>query len=239
MADKDEFLEENVEEKVEEKEEGEAEEEKAEERIKVGEEEYTQEELDRLVKLGKIGVEAEEKFDTKIDRIWPEFTTKSQKLKELEGQINKREEEATQAKVAEGKELSPDEQRTIYRDEARKLGLVLDDDFDKMYAQRRAAERLTEDTEDTVLEANEKYGFKTNVKELLEHMAETGIRSPEKALKDKFEPQIDKWKEEELAKKKGTGLVTEESSTAGGKEPKPVKITRDNLGEQLKEALGQ
>ena len=83
MAKKDEFLEkEDVEENPEETTEEPAAEKEA-EKVKLGEEEYTKEELDRFVKLGKIGVEAEEKFDTKIDKVWPEFTKTRQELKEL------------------------------------------------------------------------------------------------------------------------------------------------------------
>jgi len=54
---------------------------------KFGEEEYTQEQLEELVNFGKLAKEAEEKYDTKIDRVYPEFTKKSQKLKEYEQRI--------------------------------------------------------------------------------------------------------------------------------------------------------
>ena len=186
MADKD-FFDKDVAEENQEETEGKAQEKETEEKIKVGDDEFSKDELRELVGLGKIGKEAEEKYQTKIDKVWPEFTKKSQKLKELEEQISKREEEETRTKVTEGRELSADEQRKIAREEAKKLGILLDDDFDNMYAQRRAAERLTEDTDDVVSDAVDKYGIKTSTKELLEHMAETGIRNPERALKDKFE----------------------------------------------------
>ena len=234
MADKkDEFLDENVEEKPEEI----VEKEETPEKIKVGEEEYTQEELDRLVKLGKIGVEAEDKYDTKIDRIWPDYTTKSQELKELKEQKTKREEEEGRAKLAEGKELSPEEQRKIAREEAGKLGLITDTDFDKRYAMMRAGERLMEDAEDVALDGMEKYGIKTTGREVVEYMAETGIRNPDDAFQLKFKDPIRKWEESELGKKKGEGLVTEQSSTAGAKVPKEQIVTRDNLGEHVAEVL--
>lgn len=243
MSDKkDEFLEEESskeegEEKKEEEEQTEGEE--APEKIKVGEEEYTQEELDRLVKLGKIGVEAEEKYDTKIDRIWPEFTTKSQKLKELEQRIETRETEEIKAK--EGKELTEEEQKKIARAEAKKLGIVLDEDlqdfFDKRYSLLRTAEQLRDDSEDVALDGFEKYGIKTTGRELLEYMQERGIRNPDDAFELKFKSQIKSWEEKELAKQKGTGLITEESSTAGAKEPTETKATRETLKEHIAEAL--
>ncbi len=236
MADKkDEFLEEaEVEETSEEEETAEEEVKK----IKIGDEEYTEDELKELVSLGKIGKEAEEKYQTKIDRVWPEFTKKSQRLKELEEKIAKREEEVAKTKLAVGQELSPEEQRRIAREEARKLGILLDEDFDRLYQERRQAERLIEEAEDMVLEAQEKYGIKTTVKELLEHMAKPeSPKNVEKAFKDMFEEQIEAWKEKQLAKRKGAELVTETASTAGAKEPKKPKLTRENIREAVAEAL--
>jgi hypothetical protein len=230
----------NVAEKGEEKAESKesAEEKKALEKIKVGDKEYTPEELERRVRLGEIGVEAEEKYDTKLDRVYPEFTRKSQELKELQKQIDERQEEEAKKKAEKGEELSPEEQKKLIVEEAKKFGLVTKEDFAELFSNFRAAEKLTEDAQDVVLDAQEKYGIETTVKEILEHMRETGIRSPEKALKDKFEEQIDKWKEEQLGKKKGSTLVTEKTSTAGSKEAKEEPITAENYEKALDEALG-
>jgi len=234
MAD-NEFLKEDVEEENKE-EEAEGSEEKEVAKVKVGDEEFDQDELKELVGLGKIGKEAEEKFDTKIDKVWPEFTKSRQELKELKEAAAKREEEVTQTKLTEGKQLSPEEQIKVAQEEARRLDLVLTPDLEKKIDERyqmlRAGEKIKDDAEAMVSEAQEKYGIKTSVKSILEHMAKP--ESPKhvgKAFKDMFEPQIDKWKEEQLSKKKGAGLLTEDTSTAGGKEPKQVKITRENVKE--------
>ncbi len=237
MADKNEFLEDNVEEKVEQEEEV-AEEEAAKEKIKVGDDEYSEEELNTLVSLGKIGREAEEKYDTKLDKVWPEYTKTRQEIKTLKEEVAKKEEAVIESKLAEEKALSPEEQRIVARQEAKKLGLLLDDDFDERYAQRRAAERITEDTKEAVTGAAEKYGIKTTAEEVLRHMTKPeSPKVPEKAIKDMFETQIDKWKEDQLSQRKGTGLVTEGASAAGGKEPEEPKITRDNIDKALSEAL--
>lgn len=76
-------------------------------------------------------------------------------------------------------------QRKAAREEAKKLGIMLDEDFEKHYTSRRNAERLIEDTDLTVSRA-EGMGVKTNTKELLEHMQETNIQNPDKAFEDKF-----------------------------------------------------
>ena len=73
--------------------------------------------------------------------------------------------------------------------------------------------------------------------ELVEHMAQTGIRNPQKAYNDKFEPEIDKWKQSKLDSVKKPGMVTEEESTAGSKQPPKVALTKDNLGDHLEEVL--
>jgi len=44
---------------------------------KFGEEEYTKEQLEELVSFGKLAKEAEERYNTKIDRVYPEFTKKN------------------------------------------------------------------------------------------------------------------------------------------------------------------
>ena len=66
MADTDFF--DKPEEKVDEPKEEEKQEEA---KVKVGEKEYTQDELSKLVGLGEIGAEAEEKFNVKLDKVWP------------------------------------------------------------------------------------------------------------------------------------------------------------------------
>jgi len=207
------------------------------EKIKIGDDEYSQEELDKLVSLGKIGVEAEEKYKTKIDRVWPEFTKSRQEIKDLQSKMADMEKVEVRAKEDAGEPLSDEELRIKAREEAKKLGLMLDDDFDEMYAKRRGAEKLIEDADLAVENANEKYGVKTDTEALLKHMQETGIRKPDIAIKDMFEEQIDKWKEQELNKKKGSGLVTETASTAGSKTPKEAKTTKGTLSKHIREAL--
>jgi hypothetical protein len=56
-------------------------------KIKVGEKEYTQDELNTLVGLGQIAQEVETRYNTKIDRVYPEFTKSQQKLKTYESEI--------------------------------------------------------------------------------------------------------------------------------------------------------
>ncbi len=211
-------------------------------KIKLGEEEYTQEDLQRLVGLGKIAVEAEDKYNTKIDRVWPDYTKKSQRLVELEqeneGLKRERSEPQPQSTFSE---LTED-QRVLARRQLKELlggEPMTQSGFDSLYTQRRAAEKLLEEADTVVDQMSDEGKPKTTVEDLVKHMSETGIRNPAKAYKDMFEDELDKLKEAKLAQLKQPGLVTQTFSTAGAKQPESVKVTRDNLQALLRQSLGQ
>src|SRR4030043_1617793 len=96
------------------------------EKIKLGEEEYTQDELNSLVGLGKIAKEAEDKYNVKVEGIWPKF---QQTINE-NVEFRKREEEAEKAgqeeeitkKAEEGAELTEAEQLELAKTKLKELG---------------------------------------------------------------------------------------------------------------------
>jgi hypothetical protein len=53
-----------------------------------------------------------------------------------------------------------------------------------------------------------------------------------------FETELDQWKEAQLKKAKPSTFTTQTQSTAGSKQPAPVRPNRNNLGEMLSSALG-
>jgi hypothetical protein len=212
------------------------------EKIKVGEEEFTQEELSSLVGLGKLGREMEEKYNTKIDRVWPEYTKTTQELKALKEEKERLEAERVSQKANTGAELTDEEVAKQAREQARKIGLALSEDVETKVSQKvmevLAARDLLNDCKDFEGELNGKDGrpaFKTQ--EVLKHMDETGIKNPEKAYKDLYEKELDAWKEQQIKKAKPSGLVTEGASAAGGKEPREVKPTAENLDQLVRDAL--
>jgi len=213
------------------------------EKIKVGEKEYTQEELSKVVGLGELGQEMETKYNTKIDKVWPEYTRTTQELKALKEEKARAESERLNQRQNQGEQLSDDEIARQARDQARKLGLVTKEDLetyiDTRVSQREEARELLNDCKNYEQEFSGKDGrpaFKTQ--EILEYMDETGIKNPEKAYKVKYEEQIDSWKEQQIKKAKPSGLYTEESSAAGNKEPREIRPTRDNLDQLVRDALG-
>jgi len=223
-----------------------------EEMVKVGDNEYTQEELSRLVELGGMAQEAEEKYNTKLDRVYPEFTKKSQKVKEYEQKL-----EELEAKIQEGQSQperppqGPYDEKAVAeaKQAAKALGLVTDEDFDAYldkhfrtrYAVERQAEKLVDDTKRLEKELDGKDGRPAfDAEEILMYMQENpGFTDPMKAYKDKYEEQIDAWKEKKYAEKKRPATYTQSASSAGRKTPAPVKITKDNLQSAIREQLGQ
>jgi len=210
-------------------------------KIKVGEEEYSQDELNRLVDLGKIGVEAEEKHNTKIDKIWPDFTKDRQELiglREEKAKWGEQQEAKVEAKAEAGEQLSPEEQKKVVINQAKELGIVTKEDFNALWAQQRAGERLLDSCKSLEKDLDGKDGkpaFKTE--DILSHMQETGIRNPQDAYDLKFKPELAKWRDDKLAGAKPDGMVSESSSSAGGKEPPKVKVTKENFEEAVRESL--
>lgn len=217
-------------------------EEKQDDKIKLGNDEYTQEELSKLVGIGKVGLEAQEKYKTDITKVWPEYTKKSQKLAEYEEKLKEYEEKDKQAlteKVNQGEQLSPEEIRKQALAQADDLGLIHKGNITQFVNQVLSAKDLIHETEQIVDEARKDGKPETTVDDLLRHMDETGIKSPSKAYKDMYEDELDKWKEQQMGKIKQPGFVTESSSTAGAKQPELRRPTNDNLREMLSSVLNR
>ena len=208
------------------------------EKVKVGEKEYTQEELSRVVGLGEIGLEAESKYNVKIDRIWPNHQQTINEKKALEERIVELETKQVQVKSEAGQELTPEEFNQKARAEAKNIGLITTDDVNNYIDNRLAARDLQDDVQAVIELAKEEGKPTIGEEELVEHMTQTGIRNPQKAYNDRFEPEIDKWKQSKLDSVKKPGMVTEDTSTAGAKNPpERVAINKENFHAQLDEVL--
>jgi hypothetical protein len=214
---------------------------KAPEKIKLGDAEYSESELNDLVGLGKLAKEAETKYNTKLDRVWPEYGKSQSKVKELEAQL---EELKTKKVESQQTDLTPDAISQA-REAAKKIGIVTEDRFDDYldsrfrtrYLQERSAEKMVESCQGFEEKIDGKDGrpaFKTE--EILNHMANTGFRDPQKAYKDLYEKEIDVWKEKQYESMKKPGFPTQEESFVA-KQPTTQKITDANLRAALEESL--
>lgn len=214
--------------------------------IKVGEKEYSPEQLQQLVQLGEIGREMEEKWNTKIDRVYPEFSKAKNDLKTMEEEVTRLRTPAPQAPAADdGMGLSEDDIAKA-RKEARKIGIVTDDAFDEFmgnkfreyFVRERAIEKTMENLDRLEGEISGEDGRPKFVKEdILRFMQETGVNNPEQAYKLKHEKEIDAWRSKQIMDAKREGVYSESASSAGGKTPPAVKVTRDNLSSLVSEQL--
>jgi hypothetical protein len=215
--------------------------------IKIGETEYTTSELESLIADGQFKRDIESKQNTKIDKVFGEYTKLTQdksnweaerseylRLKEEKENANKPQQDFDEATIQAA------------QNEARKLGLYtkteveqyFNETFPKQYAQQRAADKLLEGMEGLEKEITGSDGRpKFVLDEILQHMRDTGIKDPNRAYKDKYETELDSWKEKKLSGAKREGIFSEQGSTAGGKQPTEVRPTRANVGQLVREAL--
>lgn len=209
-----------------------------EEKVKVGDKEYTQEELSRVVGLGELGVELEEKWNTKIDRLYPEFTKATQEREELRTKVEEYEAKPIAPAATSLGELTEEDKVTARKQLTELLGgePLTKEQAANLYQSQRAGESMLEETQKVVGEVKEKYGIETTVEDVLNYMSQpTNAKDPNKAVKDMFEPQIDTWKEQQFAKIKSNGIQTIEGSSAGGKQPEAPKLSDiDSLRGALK-----
>lgn len=205
--------------------------------ITLGDKEYSQEELSKLVGLGETASELESKWNTKIDRLYPEYTKSTQELAELRKEKEAQEAAQLNQKVEAGEQLSPEELKKRAQAEADSLGILTEANAMQFFARYRASEKMGEEVLSTIA-ANKAEGKpETDQETLLRHMEVTGIKIPQKAYNDLFEKEIDDWKQTKLDSIKKPGMVTDASSNAGSHNPSAVRPTRENLDQLLNEAL--
>jgi len=212
------------------------------EKVKIGETEYEPEELKGMVDIADKFKEFSEKSGTDIDGFTKSWARRGDEIGKLKKELEESKTQKTEEKVTTGEELTEEEQISRAQTEAQRLGLVtessLSDWFEKKASEREQGKQLLSDCEDLSGKIDGKDGrpaFKT--KDILEHMSSSGVRNPQDAYDLKYKSELLKWRDDKLSGKKPAGLTTEESSSAGGKEPPKVKITTDNLSKFVREEL--
>jgi hypothetical protein len=178
------------------------------EKIKIGEVEYEPKELESFIEKGKKVDEYQKKYNTDFDKAWSSYGKTTQENKALKEQLEQLQSQTQQRQSTQTGDLS-DEQIQQAREQAKKIGIVTQGDLDAWYQSRRSAEKLLEECKGYEGEISGDDGRpKFNSEEILNHMADTGIKNPLKAYKDKYETELDSWKQKELNKEKGSSLPT-------------------------------
>src|SRR3990167_5198723 len=80
------------------------------EKIKIGDDEFTLDEVKDLISKGKFAKEIEEKQNVKLDKVWPGHQELSNKVRDYEKEIENLKQAKTATKVEEGVELTEAEQ---------------------------------------------------------------------------------------------------------------------------------
>ena len=217
------------------------------EKITIGDQEFGQEELEELVGLGRIGKEAQEKFNTSIDKVYPAYTKATQRVKELEGSATELEE--LKAKIAQQQEapsaFTPEAKEAAKKQLTELMGgaPMTEAQFDEKYEARRArdknVETLLTGVENVMADIKAEGKPEVEKDALLEYMKVNDYRNPATAYKEMKDEELDIWRSTKITDAKRPGLHTVTTSQPGGKQPPKVDITLDNLGKLTREALGQ
>ena len=210
------------------------------EKIKVGEREFTQEELDRRIGLSDIALEAEEKYNRPISKFWPEYTKQNQELTNLQ----KENEQLKQTRFTPQTTIDPTDEEKVasqVKETLGKYGYAPMKDVEER-ARAIASEvvsgyKMLEDVNKVVAKEAADGNPQISSEDLLAYMQEKNNNDPEFSYKMKFEKELDSIKEKKLAGIKGTPLVTDAVSTAGAKVPNKIKVTRDNFQQVLNEYM--
>jgi hypothetical protein len=204
-------------------------------KVSIGDEEYSLEEAQRLVSLGKIGVEAEEKFNTKLDKVWPEFSKTKNDYKELEKRME--ELEGSKAEVGDTAEAGAGTDIEQAKRLLKEWGFVSEKDVQGLWKQYDAGKEFLAKANSLESKYDGSDGRpKADAQNILEYMRDTGIQDPETAYKVKYEDELDKWRETKLGQAKKSGLTTESAATTG-KAPERKSINIGNLGAAIAESL--
>ncbi len=208
------------------------------EKIKLGDREFTQDELLQKVGLADQVSELEGKYNTKLDRVWPEYGRSQNELKEARSKLAEYEQQKQS-----GAPVDPTQAQEAIK-AARSLGILTKEDgvvtkaeFRQLLQEERETEKLLDTVRGYEKDIDGKDGRpKFSAVEVLEHMRDTGIKDPMRAYKDRYETQLDSWKQSEIGRAKSKGMYTTTGSQ-GNKQPVDIKPTTANLHELVSEAL--
>jgi hypothetical protein len=208
--------------------------------IEVAGEKYSQADLEKMVGLAKTA-EVIERNHGKLEQVASDYGRRADEIGRLKKENEELKNRTLQTK-SETQSLSLEEQRQLAQRQAKDLGLMTDQEFDQKfqekYVQQRSAEKLLEDINNIIDDAQETGKPKPTTEAILKYMQDTGFRNPEKAYKDMYEKELAAWNEQKMSQVKPNTMFSTSQSVAGGKNPAEVKITKDNLSALVAEALG-
>lgn len=219
--------------------------------IVINGQEYSPEDAQSLIELGNRTRENEQKWNTSLDKVWPEYGRLSTERANWEKEKANYESQLAQfqQKKDAGTETTVDVQQA--KEAARKLGLILNEDLDKAgyikkddldkylsERDRKVAEvkAINEEADKYEKEINGEDGRpKFNKKMVLAWAHSYGIPNLMDAYKDMHKDELTVWEQSQIEAKKGASLKTLKPS--GKKEFKETKVDDNNVKQALHEAM--
>lgn len=222
-------------------------------KIKLGDQEFSTDELQDLIGAGRKLKEIEEKQGQPVEDILTSWGRRGETIGELKKEAEQAKllrEENERLKNPPSKEVIDQEQvkKEVY-EEMKALGYAPKDEllkeFNELYNRNRDGERLLSQVKKVSREAKTDGKPEVTPEKLLEFMADpSNPKDPQKAYNVMFEKELDEWKTERINKSKGSSILTETKSSAGGKEFTPKRPgsreeLRSSLTDQLYGGSGQ
>ncbi len=210
------------------------------EQIIINGQEFSSEDASRYIDLGRKYSEMESKLNTSLDKVYPEYTKATQRLKELE---TDNAEKARLLEELQTKKPAIPEDRAQAIKAAREMGLADQDylkekgymtraEMDSYYTEKQNQQKLVENVlnqADTLAKeidgSDGRAAF--NKKAVLAYAAQYQISDLKEAYEEMYEPNNKAWKDAQIAKASRPGLTT--LKPGGTKQPVKTKVSDDNF----------
>lgn len=219
--------------------------------IVINGQEYSPEEAQDFIETGRKAREYEQKWNVKLDSVWPEYGKTRESLKSLEQERDAARAELDEFKAKQQAQVETPADVQAAKEAARKLGLVLNEDLgkegyvkttdlDEWYAKKtqeqEAVKSVLAEADKLASEINATgVPVKFNKKAVLAYASAYGKTDLREAYEEMNAEELAPWKEAQLASKKGSSLRT--LGTGGKKAPEDVRVTNDNVRDLLHETL--
>lgn len=213
--------------------------------VKLGDTEFTSQELEDLVGAGRKLKEIEQKQGQPVDDILRSWGRRGEvlgKYKKLTNTETPDELEASFRRPTQSQEVPAtlDEEAVKKQviSEAKKFGLLTKEEaqelVNQVYQQNRAGEKLLNKTARILREAKAEGKPSVELDKFLEYMADpANPKDPQKAYKLMFEKELDEWKEKNLSTLRKPGMVTDTTQPS----IKTPQSNRPQSADALKTAL--
>lgn len=216
--------------------------------------EFDEAEASTLIEKGRMTSEYEQKWNTPLDKVWPEFGKSRDQLKSVAQERDSAlaELQTFRQKAQEGTETQRDVANAqnaatklgMSQEEFEKAGFVKKDQLESWFEEKYQTKRQQDQAVEQVLKEADKLATeldggdgrpKFNKKAVMAYASAYGINDLQAAYEDMHDDAIKAWKQMQIDKEKKQSLRT--MNPGGAKQPNTPKVNDDNFKANLKEKL--